>query len=90
MDDGIRAVVLMPEPKLSIGTIFEVQNVAWSDKNTLTWTVAPMAVEYHSGPIRVSAIQRNPSPGSVSSTWSLARTRGRTKAIWDPRSAAID
>jgi hypothetical protein len=47
VNDGIRAVQLMPEPELSIGSLLEVQNVGWPDRNTMTWDPSPAVVEYH-------------------------------------------
>jgi len=46
-DDGVRPVILMPNPRLPVGVPGEVQNLRWSDHATLEWDAATGAVSYH-------------------------------------------
>jgi hypothetical protein len=46
-DDGVRPVIQMPSPRLSVGVPGAVQNLRWSDPVTLEWTGALGAVEFH-------------------------------------------
>ena len=46
-DDGIRPVILMPAPILPVGVPGEVQNLRWSDADTLGWDAVADAVSYH-------------------------------------------
>jgi hypothetical protein len=46
-DDGTRAVVLMPLPVLSVGSPGVVENVRWSNRETLEWDPETSGVAYH-------------------------------------------
>ncbi len=46
-DDGLRPVILMPEPRLPVGVPAEVSGVRWSSRVRLEWDAAAGAVSYH-------------------------------------------
>jgi hypothetical protein len=46
-DDGTRAVILMPLPVLSVGSPGVVENVRWSNRETLEWDPETSGVAYH-------------------------------------------
>ena len=58
-DDGTRAVILMPEPALSIGSPGVVENVRWSDRATLEWDAETAGVAYHLYGADLSALTCN-------------------------------
>jgi hypothetical protein len=46
-DDGTRAVTLMPLPVLSVGSPGAVENVRWSNRETMEWDPELSGVAYH-------------------------------------------